>query len=89
MSFTYTSPLPAASVMLIHHYENGAIVATDAVKRPGRAERQSGFYEGAWLRQDGSVFFMMDSGQVVEAASPGELVNAVMALRARLARRAA
>lgn len=89
MSCTYTLPLPAASVMLMHHYENGAIVRTEAIRRPGRPERTTGFYEGAWQRQDGSVFFVMEDGRVVDAASPAELVNAVLATRASLARRAA
>lgn len=68
--------LNAFPVVLMHRFD-AAGVTTYAARKPGHQARAEGFWEGAWAREDGTFFFVLETGKVIEAASAAELVTAV------------
>lgn len=67
----------ATPVVLVHQYENGEIVGTTAMPKHGVAARSSDFWTGAWQREDGTLFFVTERGDILEGETPSELVSQV------------
>lgn len=64
----------AVPVLLMQHFEDGVAIRTDVAKKTGVKPRCEGFWPGAWQRDDGSVFLVMDGGATLEG-SPDEIVR--------------
>lgn len=76
-----TSATPAKPVVLMHHYENGVIARTEAAPKPGSVARTSGFWPGAWVCEDGTLFFITEDGAKLDADTPDALVQKALAYR--------
>lgn len=75
------NPMAAVPAIIMHNYVTHQ---TFADPKHGAEARTEGFWVGAWLRNNGTVFFCMEDGAKIEGTDAADVLRKANAYRKTL-----